>query len=195
MPAGRFLEFSHLMEITEFLNIDSSRLNADLIVEKFENDRSVFKIILDITYQDTYPLSMRSSRVIWLIAKKHPGFIKPYLPDMIKRLPRFKVDAVRRNILSILIEVPIPDIDPGGLFDLCYSWLQSDKEPVAIRGNSINVLYKISEKEPELKAELIELFESLLPCNSRGIEARIKETINRLKKDIKRSSGNKQLYL
>jgi hypothetical protein len=179
------------MDIIEFLNIDSSRINADLLVEKFEDDRNVFKTLLDVTYQDTYPLSMRSSRVIWLIGKKYPGFIKPYLPDMIKRLPRFKVDAVRRNILTILIEVPLPDIDLGKLFDVCYLWLQSDKEPVAIRGNSVTVLYKISEIQPELKGELIELFESLLPCSSRGIETRIKDMINRLNRDIKLSSNNK----
>lgn len=172
------------MDIIEFLNIDSSRLNADLLVEKFEEDRSVFKVLLKAMYQDTYPLSMRSSRVIWLIAKKYPDFIKPYLPDFIDRLPRFEVEGVRRNILSILTDVSLPDIDLGKLFDLCYTWLKSDKEPVAIRGNSITVLYKISEKEPELKAELIELFESQLPCSSSGIEARIKDMINRLKRDI-----------
>jgi hypothetical protein len=118
------------MDVIEFLNIDSSRLNADLLVEKFENDRNVFKTLLDVMCKDTYPLSMRSSRVIWLIAKKYPSFIKPYMSDMLRKLPLFKVDAVKRNILSILIEVPLPDIDLGKLFDQCYSWLQSDKEPV-----------------------------------------------------------------
>jgi len=178
------------MDIIEFLNIDSSRLNADLLVEKFEDDKKVFKTLLELMYQDSYPLSMRSSRVIWLIAKKYPSFIKPYLPEMIKKLPDFKVDSVKRNILSILVDVPLPDIDLGKLFDLCYSWLESDKETIAIRGNSITVLYKISEKEPELKGELIELFDAQLPCDSRGIEARIKVMIGRLKKDIKLNSNN-----
>jgi hypothetical protein len=178
------------VDIVEFLNIDSSRLNADLLVEKFEEDSEVFRILLDIMYRDTYPLSMRSSRVIWLIAKKYPAFIRPYLAEMIMKLPEFRVDAVRRNILSILSEVPLPEIDLGKLFDLCYSWLDSDKEPVAIRGNSITVLYQISEKEPELKGELIELFESQLPCSSRGIEARIKDMISRIRREMKSNSDN-----
>jgi hypothetical protein len=173
------------MDIIEFLNIDSSRLNADLLLEKFEEDREVFDIILDAMYQDTYPLSMRASRVIWLIAKKYPSFIISYLPEFIDRLTKFKVDGVRRNILSILVDIPLPDIDLGELFDICYTWLESEKEPVAIRGNAITILYKISEKEPELKVELIELFQAQLPCNSRGIEARIKEMLKRLQKDVK----------
>ena len=173
------------MDIIEFLNIDSSRLNADLLVEKFEKDREVFYNILAAMYQDTYPLSMRASRVIWLIAKKYPSFIDPYLPEFIDRLTKFKVDGIRRNILSILVDIPLPDIDLGELFDICYTALESEKEPVAIRGNAITILYKISEKEPELKTELIELFQAQLPCDSRGIEARINEMLKRLMKEIK----------
>jgi hypothetical protein len=173
------------MDIVEFLNIDSSKLNADLLVEKFDKDHDIFKIILDVMYQDTYPLSMRASRVVWLIAKKYPSFIRPFLPEFIKRLSHFRVDGVRRNILAILAELPLPDIDLGILFDTCYTWLESQKEPVAIRANAINILYKISEIEPELKPELIQLFEAELPVDSKGIETRIHEILKKLKTDIK----------
>lgn len=172
------------MNVIEFLSIDSSRLNADLLVEKFEEDQSVFYTILDVMYQDTYPLSMRASRVVWLIAKKYPSFIDPYLPEFLDRLTEFKVDGVRRNILSILVDIPLPDIDLGSLFDICYTWFESEKEPVAIRGNAITILYKISEKEPELKPELIELFQSQLPCDSSGLESRIKDILKRLLKEV-----------
>ncbi len=172
------------MDIVEFLNIDSSRLNADLVVDKFEEDPDIFTTILEVMYQDSYPLSMRASRVIWLIAKKYPDFIKSHLPGMIDRLSDFRVDGVRRNILSILVELDLPDIDPGRLFDLCYTWFASEKEPVAVRGNAITILYKISVKEPALKQELIELFEAQLPCDSRGIEARIKNSLNKLYKEV-----------
>lgn len=172
------------MNVIEFLCIDSSRLNADLLVEKFEEDQNVFSTILDIMYQDTYPLSMRASRVVWLIAKKHPSFIQQYLPQFIKRMPHFKVDGVRRNILAIIVEIPLPDIDLGLLFDTCYNWLESDKEPISLRGNAITVLYKISGKEPELKPELIELFQAQLPCSSSGIESRIKDVLKKLQKEV-----------
>jgi hypothetical protein len=36
-------------------------------------------------YQDTYPLSMRASRVVWLIAKKYPSFIHPYCIRYLKK--------------------------------------------------------------------------------------------------------------
>jgi hypothetical protein len=39
--------------------------------------------------------------------------------------------------------------------------------------------------EPELKTELIELFEAQLPCDSRGIEARIKDMLAKLRKETK----------
>ena len=173
------------MDVIEFLGIDSSRLNADLLVEKFEEEPDIFKILWDVTLLDTYPLSMRSSRVIWLIAKKHPDFIQTYLPEMIAKLDTFKTDGVRRNFMTILVEVPLPCIDLGYLFELCYTWLESPKEPVSIRGNAITILHKISGREPELKPELIDLFEAQLPSESAGIEARIKNFLKKLYNEVK----------
>ena len=172
------------MKIEEFLSIDSSRLNADLLVEKFEEDTSVFETILRVMYQDTYPLSMRAGRVIWLIGGKYPDYVKPYLPEMVKKLPKFKVEGVRRNILALIEEVPLPGIDLGPLFDFCYTALENDKEPISIRGYSITILYKISRLEPFIKPELINFFESLIPNESTGIETRLKNTLSKLYKEL-----------
>ena len=171
------------MEIEEFLSIDSSRLNADLLVEKFEEDPDVFETILSVMYQDTYPLSMRAGRVIWLIGEKYPDFVQPYLPDMIAKLPAFKVEGVRRNILALIEECPLPKIDLGSLFDYCYTALENDKEPISVRGYSITILYEISRLEPQLKPELINFLESLMPNDSAGIETRIKHTLIKLYKE------------
>jgi hypothetical protein len=63
------------------------------------------------------------------------------------------IDSSRVNA-DLLVELPLPEIELGRLFNVCYDWLESEKEPVAIRGNAISILYKISEKEPGLKTEL-----------------------------------------
>lgn len=169
------------MDIEEFLGIDSSRLNADLLVEKFEEDPAVFDTILGIMYQDTYPLSMRAGRVIWLIGRKYPDYLKPYLPEMITRLPSFRTEGVRRNIMTTLTVVGLPEIDLGGLFDYCYTALENEKEPVSIRAHAIYILYEISQREPELKSELIYFFESLLPNDSAGINTRINHSLMKLR--------------
>ncbi len=171
------------MEIEEFLSIDSSRLNAELLVEKFDEDPGVFETILNLMYQDTYPLSMRAARVIWLIGERYPDFIKSYMPEMIAKLPAFKVDGVRRNILALIENSPLPEIDLGNLFEYCYTALENVKEPISVRGYSITILYEISRLEPQLKTELINFFESLLPNDSIGIETRIKHTLRRLYKE------------
>jgi hypothetical protein len=172
------------MNIEEFLSIDSSRLNADLLVEKFEEDTSVFETILSLMYQDTYPLSMRAGRVVWLIGGKYPDYVQPYLPEMIDKLPKFKVEGVRRNILALIEELPLPGIDPGALFDYCYTALENEKEPISVRGYSITILHKISDLETSLKPELINFFESMLPSGSAGIETRLKHTLSKLYKEI-----------
>jgi len=168
------------MEIEEFLAIDSSRLNADLLVEKFEEDPDIFEIILNVMYRDTYPLSMRAGRVIWLIGGKYPDFIAPYIPDIIKKLPSFKIDGVRRNILALIEEIPLPETDPGELFDYCYTALENENEPISVRGYSITILYQISNFEPSLKPELISLYESLIPSGTAGIITRLRQMLKLL---------------
>jgi len=171
------------MDVEEFLAIDSSRLNADLLVEKFEEDPGVFKTILSVMYRDTYPLSMRAGRVIWLIGGKYPDYVAPYIPEMIEKLPSFKIDGVRRNILALIEEVPLPQIDPGALFDYCYTALENEKEPISVRGYSITILYQISNLEPSLKPELISFYESLIPSESAGIGTRLRQMLKLLYKE------------
>jgi len=38
------------------------------------------------------------------------------------------IDSSRLNA-DLLVDIPLPDIDLGVLFDTCYTWLESEKEP------------------------------------------------------------------
>ena len=63
------------MDIREFLKLGSARLNADILVDKIEEDTDVFDTVWDIMFEDIYPLSMRAGWAIYLFAQKHPYFL------------------------------------------------------------------------------------------------------------------------
>lgn len=172
------------MNIREFLKIDSSRLNADILVEKIEEDPEVFETVWQIMLEDSYPLSMRASRVIWLFAKKHPYFLEPRISELISVLPGIKTESVWRNMLNMFTLLPIPAEYTGYLFDLCYGLVESPGTSIAVRAYAMNILYQISNKEPGLKPELITLFESQMEYASAGIYARSKILLKKLYKDI-----------
>ncbi len=94
------------MDIREFLQIGTSRLNADILVDKIEEDTDIFEIVWQIMLEDTYPLSMRASWVICHFAKKHPYYLEPRLDEIIDILPEIKTESVWRNLLNIISRYP-----------------------------------------------------------------------------------------
>ena len=96
------------MDVREFLRIDSSRLIADILVDKIEEDTDVFEIVWEIMLEDSYPLSMRASRVIWLFAIKHPYYVEPRLSEIINILPEINTESVWRNMLNMISLLSIP---------------------------------------------------------------------------------------
>ena len=172
------------MDIREFLEIGTSRLNADILVDKIEEDPDLFEIVWQITLEDTYPLSMRASWVISHFARKHPYFLEPRLPELVKILPGIKTESVRRNLLNIISFLPIPEEQSGRLFDLCYGYLESPGSAIAIRAYAMTILYHISNLEPELKPELISLLETQKNAESAGVYSRAKILLKKLYKEI-----------
>ena len=172
------------MDIREFLKIDSSRLNADILVDKIEEDTEVFETVWEVMLEDTYPLSMRASRVIWLFAIKHPYYVEPRMSEIISILPEIKTESVWRNMLNVISLFPIPEEQTGTVFDICYGLVESQGSPIAVRANAMTILYNISNIEPELKIELITLFESQKDAESAAIFARSKILLQKLYKDI-----------
>ncbi len=172
------------MDIREFLQIGTSRLNADILVDKIEEDTDVFEIVWQIMLEDTYPISMRASWVICHFAKRHPYYLEPRLDEMIDILPGIKTESVWRNLLNIISILPIPEKHCGHLFDLCYGLLESPGTAIATRAYAMTVLYNISNLEPELKPELVSLFESHKDSESAGVHARANILLQKLYKEI-----------
>jgi hypothetical protein len=162
----------------------TSRLNADILVEKIEEDPDVFEIVWQIMLEDSYPLSMRASWVICHFTRKHPYYLEPRLAELLERLPGIHTESVRRNMLNIISMLSIPEEHSGYLFDLCYGMLERPGTSIAIRAYAMTILYNISNAVPDLKPELITLFESQQDSASAGILARSKILLNKLYKEI-----------
>ena len=76
----------------------------------------------------------------------------------------------------------IPDDLLGITADICFSFLNSCQEPVAIRAHSMTILYNIVKKYPELKEELKVSIEDQIPYGSAGIKNRGNKILKALEK-------------
>ncbi|MBI5217329.1 MAG: hypothetical protein HY958_00165 [Bacteroidia bacterium] len=174
------------MDFQELL-VDSSRLIADIAEKQICDNPQFFGPLLRFAMQDKDEYSMRAARVVEMAVGKKPKLIKPFLGEVIEKLPRFKVDGVKRSLLKIFTEyLDIVNEDQlGYLVDCCFNFLKDRYEPVAVKYYSIKILYDVSNREPDLKHELILTLETLSETEKKSIIHESKRVLKRLYKETR----------
>ena len=164
--------------------VDSSRVLADILVQDIGNDKERFAEMMDLSFRDEYPLSMRAARIISLIAEIYPELLNSYIPKIITKLQHLKTEGVRRGFMKALSEssYSFNDEQMGILTDLAFTWLPDPREPISIRYYSIEIILKISQKYPELRIELKALLNELLKNGTSGLKAKSRIVLNYLKR-------------
>jgi hypothetical protein len=134
---------------------EHSKRQAVRIASWIGTDKKRFKSLMDLFLRGEYRTTQRSAWIVNLCAEAHPALLRPYLRRMIARMQQPGVhDSVKRNVIRILQFIPIPDELMGEVTLVCFEYLASPKEPIAVRVFSMAVLANIAQKEPGLKNEL-----------------------------------------
>ncbi|MCX6189536.1 MAG: hypothetical protein NTW54_08055, partial [Bacteroidetes bacterium] len=116
----------------------------------------------------------------------HSELIKPYLEPLLKNLVKPGLhDAVKRNTLKVLQSISVPDKLLGSLVDLCFGFLYSAGEAIAVKSLSINILVKTCAQYPALQIELGPILNLLLDHDSPAIQYTSKHGLAVLKKTKK----------
>jgi hypothetical protein len=143
---------------------DSSRITADMAVLAVGNDSRLFKELIDLSFTQPYPTSMRTARVAQLCCESEPEMILPYIDEIIEKIAISKIDGVKRSYLKVINDHLGPEKikEPGRLVQLCFNWIVSNAESVAVRYHCLGILEKLCRSIPELRSELREVVEMLL---------------------------------
>lgn len=147
----------------DFINglYDSGRATMDLGVEAVNNDPVLFREVVELSFSQPYPINMRTARVVQLCCEKNPALILPLLDEVIERMATAKTNGVKRSYLKVINDYTgIKCLnDPGLLLQICFDWLMSPREAIAIRYHCLGILLKISEVIPEIRPELLTVVE------------------------------------
>jgi hypothetical protein len=68
--------------------------------------------------------------------------------------------------------------------NMCFDWLVSAKESVAVKVYAMEILYRISQVEPELKKELADSIEWRISEGTPGFKHRGLKTLKKLYKEM-----------
>jgi hypothetical protein len=140
---------------------------------------------MELFLHGEYVVTQRSAWIVSECYEQHPRLITPWLPAMLKKMQEPGVhDAVKRNGVRILQCIEIPNSLLGIVASLCFDYLNSVDAPIAVKANSMTVLTRIAEREPDLKRELRDSIELMLPYAGPAIQARARMVMKRLNADL-----------
>ena len=166
--------------LRQILLSEMSRRNIDFVVDIVRNNPQLFDELFTMVIQNTEPLSRRAIWALDHCAEKEPKLILPKIQKLIEAFPKFKHDGLKRHSLRILRNYEIPEEKIITMIDLCFGLLHSTKESIAVKVHAMDILYRLSEKEPGLKPELAAAIEFQLHEASSGLKNHSEKLLKKL---------------
>ena len=93
---------------------------------------------------------------------------------MLDSVETTKVEGVKRSFLKILSEIslPVDENFQGRLVELSFSFVQNNREAIAVRAFAIDILIKMSKIFPEIKSELFPIIQNIAEESSIGLQSK-----------------------
>ncbi|MDR0982192.1 MAG: hypothetical protein LBM07_02970 [Culturomica sp.] len=102
--------------------------------------------------------------------------------ELINFVMRQKHSGMRRILLSVLLDMPLPELFPVAFMDFCYERILDRNEKVAVQSLCIKIVYKLCLLEPALFSELQAVLESIeLYVSSPAIKSCICNTLKKIR--------------
>lgn len=169
-----------MMDYAEQILVAHSRANTDLIAKAIGDNPKEFKKIIDLIYSAKHPIPQRASWLLKIKSRSHPELIQPYVTKLIDTVNDFKISGIRRHFVDALSTQKIPEKWQGKTVNICFDFILSPDEPVAVKVLSLEILSNIAKQYPELKNEIIAAIEDQLPKTTVAFHSRAKKVIKKL---------------
>lgn len=154
------------MNIAELLP-DTGKLTAIHAADVAVKNKKIIPEILKTAFADIHPLSVRAANTIEIIDSKKPVLIQPYYKKIISSFNDFKVDGVKRCLLKIFTRHTELDEELlCMLLNYCFDCVASSSETIGVKAYSLMILYEISNREPDIKNELVAVINKQLSESS-----------------------------
>ncbi len=169
------------MTIEELTELIVSWENLPLLIKEIENDPEELNLLMDFAFRSKHPKSWRAAWLADKIHERYPELIAPFTEQMIIRLKTETDDGKKRHFLKLISLNEIPKRHYTFLVNYCLGIFTSAREAVSVRVHAMQVLYNISENEPDFKPELLSIIEHEIDLHpTPGIISRGKKLAKKL---------------
>lgn len=173
------------MKKEDLMEILESWENLAFIVREIGNHPELFSSLMEIALKNPEHKSWRAAYLADKIHDDYPELIIPYIEPIVNQLNVETNSSKKRHFLKLLSMNEIQEKHFGILVDYCLNNFTSAKEPPAVRVHAMQLLYNISEKEPDLKPEILAIIEHEMQFHATaGILSRGTKLANKLRKQV-----------
>ena len=144
-------------------------------------DNRLFNQLFQLIFSGDHRLAWRSCWIIDIASEEFPDLIADKLSEIIDGFLTTKNSSLKRHFTRILCRYQIPDEYLGAIVNRSFDLL-APSEPAAVRVFAMQLLFNISQELPDLKGELISVFESLMEeGGSAGFKNRAGKLLRKLR--------------
>jgi hypothetical protein len=130
------------------------------------------------------PIPMRIAWVLDHVADNNPHCMLEHIPYMYSLKDDMDFPGYKRSLTRLMSFSGIPESIESDAIDTMFKWVLAPHIALAVKVHSIQALYHVCEKYPELSGELIEVIEDQIPKCSVGFKSRGTKLIVKLQKKI-----------
>lgn len=160
---------------------DGIRVKIISVATKIENNAKLLPEIYKRMLDEKLDKRWRYAYLLDNINDLNPKIVKPYLPRIIKQLPKLTNHSLRRHFVRIINKHPIPKNEDlqNILLEQCFNFLQDAKIKVAVKAHCISICTKLCLIYPELKGEFCSILQEEMEKNTSAFAVRAREVLNR----------------
>jgi 8-oxo-dGTP diphosphatase len=170
-------------ELQSMVNRMMSMKEAEWVAISAIENPVIFDKLLSYSFSDDKKLAFRASWTLTKVCDKFPELIYPHMNMIINALDKIDNESATRSFLRIISFSDMERIsekDHGILAEVCFGFLRSGFSAIAIKAYSMEILYKLVLKYPELRNELSATINMLQPEGSAGILSRGRQILKKL---------------
>ena len=174
------------MNIREEILKEHSKQQALKIAAYACTSKKNFKELMTCFMSDEYRLAQRAAYSVSWATIKDPGMIEPYIKDLVSQMQRTDIhEAIPRNSLRILEQIPIPEKFHGEVMNACFGFVEDPSTPIAIKASALTNLFNLSHQYPEIKQEIKLIIETNWDQETAAFRSRGKKILKALGERLK----------
>ena len=171
------------MKLREEILKEHSKAQCTKIVNWVGINQQRFDELFTLFLQDEYRVTQRASWPLSYCVSANPVFINKQWKSLINNLKKPDLhNAIKRNTIRLLQDIEIPEKYQGEIMNICFTYLESPTEALAVKAFSMTVLANLAKLYPEIKTELRLLIEDQYPNQTAGFKSRAKKVLKQLGK-------------